>query len=181
MRRTAACLFPLVLLATPAVHAVEIGYNLVEVGVIAVDGVSTGPTAKVASEFGDSGLYGSLGFTRQSLRDGGHVDAASAGLGYAYTVSEGTDLNLEFGAQRAEADGLTADAYRGTLGVAHAPSTDWVLSAKANRYFGGDLDAASTTASLGAEYYVLPAWSVAAEVELADGPDAALLALHWSF
>jgi hypothetical protein len=180
MRRTRACLLLLILLTAPSVHAVEIGYNVVEVGVIAIDGVSTGPTAKVAAEFGDTGLYGSIGAIRQSLRDGGHVDAASAGLGYAYAFAEGVDLNLELGAQRAKAAGVSADAYRGSLGVTHAPSAAWVVSAKANRYFGGDLDAAGTTASFGVEYYFLPTWSVAAEVELAESPDAALFALHWS-
>ncbi|GHA90316.1 hypothetical protein [Cognatilysobacter bugurensis] len=180
-RTSARFLLPLALLVAPAAHAVEIGYNVVELGVIAVDGVSSGPTARVAAEFGDSGFYGSLGATRQSLRDGGHVDAANAGLGYAYTLADGLDLNTELGVQRSEADGVAADAYRASLGVTSAPSAAWLLTARANRYFGGDLEAASTSAAFGAEYFLTPRWSVATEVEIADGPDAALFALHWGF
>lgn len=180
MRHALACLL-LLAAAAPAAHAAEIGYNLVEVGAVVVDGVSSGPTAKVAAELGAGGLYGSLGITRQSLRGGGRSEAIAVGLGHALALGEGLDLNTEAGVQHTRTDGLASDAYRVSLGLTRAPSPAWVLSAKANLYFGGDLDAAASSVSTGVEYYLSPAWSVAVEAEWAAGPDAVLLALHWGF
>ncbi|MFC0677052.1 hypothetical protein ACFFGH_04180 [Lysobacter korlensis] len=170
--------------ASPAIAA-DIAYNFLEIGHFQIEGTSSGPIARVSAGFGDTGFYGSVGYSRQNFDAAGagdvDVDVGLAGIGYAHTLVEGTDLNFEAGYQRADAAGEQVDGYRGSVGVTHMPNDRFVVTARANHYFGGDTEGTLTTASFGGEVFFNPIWSLAAEAELAEGPDAYLLALHYGF
>lgn len=159
----------------------DIGYNLFEVGYLNVDGEADGITAKVSTEFGATGLYGTLGYSRL-ITDAFDVDinVAATSLGYAHTLVEGTDVTGEFGYQRARALGETTDGYRASVGIARSFNDRFQGGLKANRYFGGD-GGTDTTVSMAGEVYFNPTWSVAAEVEIADAGETTLLALHYNF
>lgn len=183
MNSTMAALVSLIGLASASpVVAADLGYNFVELGYSRAAGVSAGPVAKLSGEFADSNVFGTVGYSRQRL-DGteAEVTVVSAGIGVAHTLADGLDLTGEAGYQQARASGESLDSYRVSAGITRAFSDRFMGSAKVNHYFGGDLDAADTTAAIGAEVSVSTLWSIAAEVERGATGEAYLLALHYNF
>ena len=181
-RLAAALAFALVSTAASADEASPIHYNYLDLGYYNLDSDADGYMVRGGFKIADSGVFATASYARVNLDVlDVNVNLYSFGLGYAHSIAASTDLTGEVAYQKLAVLGESADAWRGTVGVAHAFSDKFQGSLKVNHYFGGDLDSSDTTGTAAAELAFTPNWSAIGEVEFGSGDSTYLVGGRYNF
>ncbi len=181
-RLTAALALALVSSAASAADGSPIHYNYLDAGYYNLDSDADGFTVRGGFKMGDSGVFATGSYSRVDVDVlDVNLDLYSFGLGYAHSVQASTDLTAEVAYQKLGVLGESADAWRGSVGVAHAFSDKFQGALKANHYFGGDLDTSDTTGTVFAELSLTSNWSAIGEVEFGSGDSTYLVGGRYNF
>ena len=185
--RIATAMLAVCSLAPLAAHAESPSYSYVEGGYVRtnIDGIG-----KDADGFA---LRGSVGFTDDFFLFAGYLDQGvygvdlkqyGVGAGYAWSMTDTTDLYGKVGYVKAEADldgfGIDDDGYSLGIGIRSFVTKNLELEAAVN-YVDLSDSGDDTTFGAGARWYFTEHFALGIEAEVGDDATSYGIGLRWSF